>query len=378
MARPQKFTQILTSLTQQGVYDGCVAVPLIMAAQTLEIGPYLQFLGSIGGNLLANILERAAQGEEVSEEEMHRVLASPGQMEAMERLLAERGELLTVLRTDIVAATEEMQGMRAASASVHQRMRQQLDDILRRLQPPSALTAEERREVLRAYADKLLHSQHRYMSTGGLTAESARVADQIREPVLEDIFVEPHLTEAGLLRAAHDELTHLLETFDDDEMEPRHRDQARRQLLRLQSDTWEQLRKGGGARLASQALAGKAAVVILGDPGSGKSTLLHWVLLERARGILAGEPGPVPLYVAIGEYARAWEREHDAGRAFPLEAYLAQRADSECPGMREIVQSALADSSQGLLLLLDGLDEVRRSLHGCSCRRDFSAMKKRL
>jgi predicted NACHT family NTPase len=362
MPRPQKFAQTLAWLAQQGAYYGCVAVSLIAAAATLEIGPYIDFLVAVGGNLVANLLERAARGEDIPEDEVRRILESPKQLAAIKMLLEERGALLTVLRDDIVAATQEMRAFRAESDSAYQQMRQQLDEILRYLQPQVGMSAGERQRVLEAYANQLLHSQHQRMSTGGLTAESARVADQIREPQLDDIFVEPHLAEAGSLRTAHEELTRLFETFSDEDIEPLTLDQTRRRLLRLQSDTWEQLRKGSGTRLASQALAGKQAVVILGDPGSGKSTLLRWTLIERARGILLGEDGPVPLYAAIGEYARVWERERDAGRALPLQVYLAQRTDSECAGMQEIVTYALSDRGQGLLLLLDGLDEVPREL----------------
>ena len=127
MPRPQKFTQTLAWLAQQGAYYGCVAVSLIAAAATLEIGPYIQFLAAVGGNLVANLLERAAQGEDIPEDEVRRILESPGQLAAIEMLLKERGELLTVLHDDIAAATQEMQAFRAESGSAHQQMCRQLE-----------------------------------------------------------------------------------------------------------------------------------------------------------------------------------------------------------------------------------------------------------
>ena len=51
----------------------------------------------------------------------------------------------------------------------------------------------------------------------------------------------------------------------------------------------------------TQALQQHAAMIILGEPGCGKTTTLQKIAYETARGILAGQPGRVPLFVRLSQ-----------------------------------------------------------------------------
>lgn len=272
----------------------------------------------------------------------------------------ERALLRNVLNSiqDVVGSVD---ALRVESTLEHTEISKTLDTILRVLDRKS-MTSSEQEQVLRHYANTILKSRHQRISTAGVIAASGRVEDQICEPVLEDVFVEPNLTGAGSLRELRDEVDRLYETCRDDETDSLSKDDARRKLLYLESETWKKIQEGGGARPASEALAGKHVVVLLGDPGSGKTTLLRWLLIERAKEVLREPKGPVPLFVSVGDYARAWEHENTTGGDLRLDSYLVQRAESECGGLGEIVNDALLKDGRGVLLLLDGLDEVSRRL----------------
>jgi hypothetical protein len=364
MAWKQKFQQIVERLVQGGALfssSACVAIALVEAATTLPVETLIPFLSGIGGNLIASILDRAAQGQQISEDELLRLLDTPSELEAVRQLLERHGTLLQDLLDELLTAAREIHAFRAESQSTHGQMLRDLAEILHHVKPPAMPTIEERQRILQTYAHQVLKSAHyQRITAGGVTAEASRFEDSIREPLLEDVFVEPYLIGAASLRQSREEYARLFTLTQDDEAESLVRNQARHRLLTLQNETWEQVSKSDSSVPAMKALEEEHVAVILGDPGSGKSTLLRWLLRKGAETLAQGEECPIPLFVAIGDYAQGGRDLH-AG-FMPLETWLRHRAESEHTGLGELVTHALSREGSGILLLLDGLDEVPQQL----------------
>jgi len=128
-------------------------------------------------------------------------------------------------------------------------------------------------------------------------------------------------------------------------------------------------------------------LLILGAPGAGKTTLLLELaryLLERA---ISDEAHPIPVMFNLSSWAR---------RQQPLATWLVDELNSVYDVPRKVAQAWIAGDA--LLLLLDGLDEVRpeqreacvaaintfRRQHGtielavCSRIADYTALESRL
>lgn len=101
-----------------------------------------------------------------------------------------------------------------------------------------------------------------------------------------------------------------------------------------------------GAR-ADQALGGLERALVRGVAGSGKSTLLRWVGVDAAHAAAGSEPTTVPFLVELVRFA--------AGRLPDLDEVVARTLRPSMPD--GWVHRMLA--SGRVLLLLDGLDEVR-------------------
>ncbi|MEI8166806.1 MAG: hypothetical protein WCG26_10520, partial [Chloroflexales bacterium] len=117
--------------------------------------------------------------------------------------------------------------------------------------------------------------------------------------------------------------------------------------------------------LLTEAISRHRQVVLLGVPGSGKSSFVRHLAVALARGE-AEQPSPLPgwsagwllpLYTALGEFA-AWTQQPGGSLDGPgLWRYvLAQAQAYGLTGLDEPLSQAFTQG--GLLLLLDGLDEV--------------------
>jgi len=95
----------------------------------LQVGAVITFLSAVGGNLVASILDRAAQGQQISEEELRAVLATPNELLAIRRMVEERGDLLQGLLDDIILAVQEIPLLRAESQAEHTLILRELNDI---------------------------------------------------------------------------------------------------------------------------------------------------------------------------------------------------------------------------------------------------------
>jgi NACHT domain len=100
---------------------------------------------------------------------------------------------------------------------------------------------------------------------------------------------------------------------------------------------------------AAEAILANRKLMVRGNPGSGKSMLLKSILLSWADGRLTGIPeDPIPVLVELGRLNNA---------ATTVEQQIAASFDVlGFPKAEPFVERAL--ENKGLLLLLDGLDEV--------------------
>ena len=139
------------------------------------------------------------------------------------------------------------------------------------------------------------------------------------------------------------------------EADPRHRmKQAQRPRFRLERPL-----------LLTEAISRHRQVVLLGGPGSGKSSFVRHLAVALARGEDAHPPTLpgwsagwlLPLYAALGEFA-AWTQQPGGTLDGPgLWRYLLAQAQAYgLTGLDEPLSRAFTQG--GLLLLLDGLDEV--------------------
>lgn len=96
--------------------------------------------------------------------------------------------------------------------------------------------------------------------------------------------------------------------------------------------------------------------VVLGEPGMGKTTMLHYLVRRES----LKPDGLLPIFVRLSEFCKTRE---------PLETFLLAAVENRLPGpaMRQAAQSALQQGRA--LVLLDGLDEVRRDEYGAVAER---------
>ncbi|MBE9138341.1 NACHT domain-containing NTPase [Nodosilinea sp. LEGE 07088] len=106
---------------------------------------------------------------------------------------------------------------------------------------------------------------------------------------------------------------------------------------------------------ALEAVKTHKKLIILGKPGAGKTTFLKYLAIQCNEGKF--EPDRVPIFITLKDFA-------EANEAASLLDYIA-----DCYHVPEAVYPALVDSFQQVfaagkaLILLDGLDEVRREDH---------------
>ncbi|WP_170201365.1 NACHT domain-containing protein [Actinocorallia herbida] len=101
------------------------------------------------------------------------------------------------------------------------------------------------------------------------------------------------------------------------------------------------------ADLAAALHAADGPLVVLGEPGAGKTTTALLLLLA-----LLEDAPPVPVLLS----ARDWDP------AQGVETWLARRIGEDYPALQAVCAPAAHIADRGVLLILDGLDEMPRSL----------------
>ena len=324
---------------------GCVSLALIGAASVTPAAPLVAFTAALGGNLIASILDRVAHGGSVTPEEFAEAVAQHPDLQKLPESLGElTGEVIGLqtltsevldLVTDLPTRfREEIEAELASLARIEKKIdaiSTRDEDEERHFGVLTALSAsrkpdppdpEEQREALHDYAIHLLKtSRYRQLSTGGIMASSSRTDAGLREPELDDLFVEPFLTGYGATAEINKETAELLRILRDPDAEREERLEAERRLVRLRGNELEKLWHKERSRAASHVLATEKALVLLGDPGSGKTTLLRWLLRKCAAEIVKGAEGPIPLLLPLPILAAAMDQAALAGREFHIDPF---------------------------------------------------------
>jgi formylglycine-generating enzyme required for sulfatase activity len=334
--------------------------PLAVAAAEGELIPVVVALGSIagsvGGNLIANKVQRW-KDEATAIEELERELPrSPELRQALDQILSKLGVI-----EDAQRQMEEDERRSFAS---------QLD---REVQPYQA-------DLSRVYATL----------TG--VSESVVVFSERDTYVNYVTFIVnqlalPGLSDAELREATDRYLQYFVDRYqylDLKGMGISERVAIRLPLLGMYiplqaragvpgGETWPQELRLAGRELRGQGkedvvpglrepqpvldlMRGNDGLIILGDPGAGKTTFLKYLALKLARG--EGEElglGPsLPVLVPLSAYATALAEKDVRLDAFIADYFRERVADLP---IDEMLKAALEQG--GALVLLDGLDEVR-------------------
>jgi formylglycine-generating enzyme required for sulfatase activity len=227
----------------------------------------------------------------------------------------------------------------------------------------------EQRELVAAYLARLAQRCDRLRLSGAVHRERR---DASTPPLtLSQVYVALAAEAWEPLREARDEnaFADELEAGDPDTVLP----EAARRVVELQreGDLATATKRSGGQRyrlerplLLTEALSRRKQLVLLGGPGSGKSSFLRHLAVALAQIEHVELPGgwsagrPLPLYASLGAFAAWAQQQPGATLDGPgLWRYLLVTAQEYgLEGLDQPLKRAFRQG--GLLLLLDGLDEV--------------------
>jgi len=334
--------------------------PLVVAAAEGELVPVVVALGSIagsvGGNLIANKVQRW-KDEATAIEELERELPESAELrQALDQILSKLGviedaqrEMEEDERRSFASRLDrEVQPYQADLSRVYATLTGVTDSLVVFSErdtyvnyvtffvnqlASTGLSKTELREATDRYLQYFV-DRYQYLDLKGMGI-SERVA--LRLPLLEmyiplqaRVEVPPGETWSAELRLAGRKLR------GEDEEEAARGLSERQPVLDL--------------------LRENDALIILGDPGSGKTTFLKYLALKLARG--EGEElglGPrLPILVPLSAYATALAEEDVRLDEFIADHFCERVADLP---IDEMLEGALGKGRA--LVLLDGLDEVR-------------------
>lgn len=201
----------------------------------------------------------------------------------------------------------------------------------------------------------------RYASMRVASLESAETQRLLADVQLQELYVEPRLTDDRHAVVRSEEERRLRRELLDPDLTPQRRAQIKQQLDQIETARWAHDESGSrqSAELSSL-LQQHRHFVIIGTPGAGKTTLLQYLAWasvqaadERQRRLGTAER-LVPLLGALRDFARQRRRRPD----LELDQYLLARAARRDAVLKEALREALISGSA--LILLDALDEVPR------------------
>ena len=338
--------------------------PLAVAAAEGELIPVVVALGSIagsvGGNLIANKVQRW-KDEATAIEELERELPeSPELRQALDQILSKLGVIEDAQRemeederrSFASQLNREVQPYQADLSRVYATLTGVTDSLVVFSKRDTYInyvnfhvsffvnqlgSAELSEAELRKATDRYLEyfvDRYQYLDLKGMGI-SERVA--IRLPLLEMyVPLQARMEVPG------------------EETWPEELRLAGRRVRGREDE--EQIQRLGEPQPVLELLRENDALIILGDPGSGKTTFLKCLALKLARGE-AEELGlgpPLPVLVPLSAYATAL-----AEKDVRLDDFIADYLCAQLPDLPVDEMLAAALEQGRALVLLDGLDEVR-------------------
>jgi formylglycine-generating enzyme required for sulfatase activity len=247
--------------------------------------------------------------------------------------------------------------------------------------------SEEQRELVASYLARLASRCDRLRLSGAVRRERRDAGPTL---TLSQVYVALASESWQPLREAdHAEaFARELKAGDPDDVLP----EAVRRVVELQreGELARTTRRGAAASnprfrlerplLLTEALSRHKQLVLLGGPGSGKSSFLRHLAVALARAEDADLPGGwsagrlLPLYASLGAFA-AWTQQPNTGSLDGPSLWrylLAMAQEYGLDGLDEPLKRAFRQG--GLLLLLDGLDEVADPLLRAGVARAVAAL----
>ncbi|MCB0054813.1 MAG: SUMF1/EgtB/PvdO family nonheme iron enzyme, partial [Caldilinea sp.] len=349
--------------------SGCAILPLVAAAQHGQL-PYDALYGVLGGaglNLVSNLIQQwkdRSDAEEKLPAELTAAAAGDADWRAVQDTLLEKFDMLPALQAGLSDADKTWfeRSMRQALQQVDSRVT--LNVVVHGGQHVAA--GQYVTQVINYY---------------GAQADAGELERYVRQYLAWVQETYGRVTLRGVRRGG----SQLIELSLDEVYVPL---TARMGAQLEDADAWPgtpargrtpQRRGGDVERLPlDQLLAFDTRLVVTGGPGCGKTTVLQHVAWALASAIDAGDPAlardrvglkvgdddalPLPIFIPLSAYARHSRRHegdgdpHNRTLATFIADYLIER--NCAPGLPRDFFARLLNSGRGVILLLDGLDEV--------------------
>ena len=331
-----------------GAVTGCAILPLVSAAQQGAV-PYdavYGLLGAAGINLVTNLVQQwkdRSDAEQALPTELTRAAADAGQRAVLDALL-ERFEMLPTLQASLSDADKGW---------FEQAMRQALQNVGSRVTLNVTVSGGEHVAVGQ-YVTQVIN----YYRPHDEQADAGALARTIRQYLAWVQETYGRVTLRGVRRGG----SQLIELPLDDVYVP----------LKAKS-SWVT-----GKLHMNRLLQQGNRIAVIGGPGCGKTTVLQHIAWALATAILtddkmlanervgltvnANDGLPLPILIPLSAYARHRQGHrtdadpHNRTLATFIADYLIEH--NCAPGLPRDFFTRLLKSGQGVILLLDGLDEV--------------------